>query len=158
MLAEQPPTGAEPGEWLLVTTEAVPDVATATTCVHWYGGRWGLEVWHQLLQSGGQIAARQLGRAAGLERCLILSRVIAWRIFYAPMLGRVVPDVPCTVLLALEEWQALSCAIPRTSTPPDTPPSLRQALPWIAPWGGGWPTARPANPACPCGGKVFNIS
>jgi hypothetical protein len=43
VLEEQPPAGAEPVEWLLLTTAVVPDVATATTCVDWYGGRWGIE-------------------------------------------------------------------------------------------------------------------
>jgi hypothetical protein len=77
-----------------------------------------------------------LGSAAGLERCLTLYSVIAWRIFYATMLSRTVPDIPCTVLLELEEWQALYCTIHRTPTPPDTPPSLRQAIHWIAQLGG----------------------
>jgi hypothetical protein len=62
--------------------------------------------------------------------------VIAWRIFYATRLGRVVPDAPCTVLLELEEWQALYCAIHRTPTPPPEPPSLQQAVHWIARLGG----------------------
>jgi hypothetical protein len=44
VLEEQPPAGAEPVEWLLLTTAVVPDVATATTCVDWYGGRWGIEM------------------------------------------------------------------------------------------------------------------
>lgn len=136
VLEEAPPAGAEPVEWLLLTTTAVPDVTTATTCVARYGGRWGMEVWQKILKSGCRIAARQLGSAAGLARCLTLSSVIAWRILYATMLGRALPDVPCTVLLALEEWQALYCAIHRTPTPPETPPSLRQALRWIAQLGG----------------------
>ena len=52
------------------------------------------------------------------------------------MLSRAGPDVPCTALLALEEWQALYGAIHRTPTPPETPPSLRQAVHWIAQLGG----------------------
>jgi len=52
------------------------------------------------------------------------------------MLGRVVPDLPCTVLLDLDDWQALYGAIQRTPPPPDTPPSLRQALLWMAQLGG----------------------
>jgi hypothetical protein len=52
------------------------------------------------------------------------------------MLSRAVPDMPCTALLELEEWQALYCAIHRTPTPPETPPPLRQAVHWIAQLGG----------------------
>lgn len=52
------------------------------------------------------------------------------------MLARAVPDMPCSVLLDLDEWQALSCAIPQCSTPPEAPPSLEQAVRWIAQLGG----------------------
>ena len=44
VLEEQPPTGTEPVEWLLLTTWVVPDVATAIVRVDWYAWRWGIEV------------------------------------------------------------------------------------------------------------------
>jgi hypothetical protein len=95
-----------------------------------------VEVWHSILKSGCRIEARQLETAERRQRCLPLYSVIAWRIFSATMLSRAVPDVPCAALLALEEWQALYCAIHRTPMPPETPPSLRQAVHWIAQLGG----------------------
>jgi hypothetical protein len=52
------------------------------------------------------------------------------------MLSHAVPEAPCTVLLELEEWPALYCALHRTPLPPPEPPSLRQAVPWIARLGG----------------------
>jgi len=64
-----------------------------------------------------------------LQRCLTLYSVIAWRIFYATMLARAVPDMPCRVLLALDEWQALYCAIHQCSTPPEEPLSLEGRVP-----------------------------
>jgi len=135
-LEEAPPAGTAPIAWLLLSTCAVHTTAEALTRVDWYACRWGGEVWHKILKSGCRIEARQLETAERLQRCLSLYSVITWRIFYATMLGRVVPDAPCTVLLELEEWQALSCAIHRTPTPPPEPPSLRQAVHWIARLGG----------------------
>lgn len=135
-LEEVPPAGTAPIEWLLLTTCAVHTTAEALTRVDWYACRWGVEVWHRILKSGCRIEARQLETAERLQRCLPLYSVIAWRIFYATMLSRAVPDVPCTALLELEEWQALYCAIHRTPTPPETPPPLRQAVRWIAQLGG----------------------
>ena len=64
------------------------------------------------------IEARQLASAARLERCLTLYSVIAWRILYASMLARALPEAPCTALLEEEEWQALYCAIHNRPTPP----------------------------------------
>ena len=52
------------------------------------------------------------------------------------MLARAVPEMPCDVLLAIVEWQALYCAIHHCPTPPDSPPSLGEAVRWIAQLGG----------------------
>jgi hypothetical protein len=135
-LEETPPAGTEPIEWLLLTPCAVHTIAEALMRVDWYACRWGVEVWHRILKSGCRIEARQLETAERLQRCLPLYSVIAWRIFYATMLSRAVPEAPCTAILELEEWQALSCVIHRTPLPPPEPPSLRQAVHWIAQLGG----------------------
>jgi len=50
--------------------------------------------------------------------------VIAWRILYGTMLARVAPEIPVTVLLEVQEWQALYCAVHKTPTPPSTPPTF----------------------------------
>jgi len=136
VVEEHPPAGVEPLEWLLLTTRPVPSCAAAQECVEWYTCRFGIEVWHKVLKSGCRIEARQLESAARLQRCLTLFSVIAWRIVYATMLSRTLPTLPCTVLLALEEWQALYCATHHTATPPPTPPTLQEAVRWIARLGG----------------------
>ena len=131
-----PPTNVEPIEWLLLTTVAVQTVADAIERVAWYACRWGIEVWHRILKSGCRIEARQLATAERLQRCLTLYSVIAWRVFYATMLARAVPEMPCSVLLEIEEWQALYCAIHHCPTPPEEPPTLGEAVRWIAQLGG----------------------
>jgi hypothetical protein len=136
VVEEYPPVGVEPLEWLLLTTCAVPSGIDAQERVEWYACRFGIEVWHKVLKSGCRIEARQLETAARLHRCLTLFSVIAWRIFYATMLSRTLPELPCTVLLAVEEWQALYCATHHTSMPPATPPTLQEAVQWIARLGG----------------------
>jgi len=136
VVEEHPPAGGEALDWLLLTTWAVPTVETAVERVEWYGVRFGIEVWHKVLKSGCRIEARQLESADRLQRCLPLYSVLAWRLLYATLLSRTLPELPCTVLLALEEWQALYCAIHHTPTPPPTPPTLRQAVRWLARLGG----------------------
>ena len=131
-----PPAEVAPIEWLLLTTVAVESVDDAIDRVQWYSCRWGIEVWHRILKSGCRIEARQCETAERLRRCLALYSVLAWRILYATMLARSVPEAPCRVLLEPEEWQALYCAIHRVSEPPPEPPSLDQAVKWIAQLGG----------------------
>ena len=131
-----PPAGAEPVEWLLLTTVPIITTKDALERLAWYALRWGIEVWHKVLKSGCQIEKVQLETAERLIRCLTLYRVSAWRIVYATLLARAVPDAPCTVLLDDAEWQGLFCRIHRVAIAPTKPPTLHQAVRWIAKLGG----------------------
>jgi Transposase DNA-binding/Transposase Tn5 dimerisation domain len=135
-IESDPPPGVAPVEWLLLTSMPIPTTDAALERLEWYACRWGIEVWHKVLKSGCRIEDRQLETADRLTRCLTLYSVIAWRIVYATMLARAVPDVPCTVLLDDAEWQGLYCRIQRVANPPPCPPTLRQAVRWIAQLGG----------------------
>jgi Transposase DNA-binding/Transposase Tn5 dimerisation domain len=131
-----PPANLPAVEWLLLTTVPVHTPADALQRLDWYACRWGIEVWHKILKSGCRIEARQLETADRLKRCLTLYAVIAWRVLYATMLSRSVPEVSCLALLNDAEWQALYCAIHNTTLLPASPPSLNQAVRWIAQLGG----------------------
>jgi hypothetical protein len=95
-----------------------------------------MEVWHRMVKSGWRIEARPWGTAERLQRCLTLERVMAWRVLYATMLARAVPEMPCRVLWAIEAWPALYGAIHPCPTPPTEPPTLGEAVRWIAQLGG----------------------
>ena len=131
-----PPPGVPPVEWMLLTTVPIHTTADALERLEWYAARWGIEVWHKVLKSGCRIESRQLATADRLKRCLALYSVIAWRILYATMLARALPDVSCAVLLDEAEWQALYCRIHRVAIPPAQPPPLATAVRWIAQLGG----------------------
>lgn len=143
---EAPPAGTPPIEWLLLTTCPVETAEQALQQVDWYACRWGIEIWHKILKSGCQIEARQLESRERLQRCLTLYSVIAWRVLYATVLARTVPEMPCTALLETAEWEALYCTLHRTPTPPQTPPSLHQAVRWIAQLGGFLARTRDGEP------------
>jgi len=135
-LEENPPPDIEPLEWLLLGSMPVNSPEEAHQRLGWYTKRFGIEVWHKVLKSGCRIEERQFKSRENIERALALYSVIAWRILYAVMLGRHVPDAPCTALLDSEEWQALYCTIHQTPTPPSNPPVLGDAVRWIAMLGG----------------------
>lgn len=131
-----PPLGEAPIEWLLLTTVATSSIEDAIERVHWYSCRWTIEVWHRVLKTGCRIESRQLETADRLTVALTLYSIIAWRILYATMLARDSPDLPCTVVLSDDEWQALYCNANRVTEPSSTPPSLGEAILWIAKLGG----------------------
>lgn len=138
VIEEEPPADLEgdPLCWRLLTSCAVTTAEQALERIAWYTCRWTIEVWHKVLKSGCRIEARQLETADRLRRCLALSSVVAWRILWTTLLARAAPDLPCTAVLAPEEWQALWCAIHRQPTPPAQPPTLAEAVGWIARLGG----------------------
>ena len=133
---EDPPAGQDPLDWLLLTTRPVSGGADALERVAWYTARWGIETLHKVLKSGCRIEAKQLGTADRLTRCLALYSVVAWRVLYAVILARAVPDAPCTTLLDPDEWAALYCITHRTTVLPPAPPPLRDAVRWIGRLGG----------------------
>lgn len=131
-----PPAGTTPLCWLLLTTRAVPDLATAQELITWYSYRWLIERYHFVLKSGCRVEALQLQTAARLENALAVYCLVAWRILWLTDLARAQPEAPCTVALSDAEWQALCCRLQQTATPPATPPSLGEALRAIARLGG----------------------
>lgn len=62
--------------------------------------------------------------------------VIAWRIFFITLVARESTNLPCTFLLANEEWNVLCTKIHHTKHYPKTPPTIREAVKWIAQLGG----------------------
>ena len=125
-----------PIEWMLLTTVAVKSFEDARKRVEWYSGRWGIEVYHRTLKSGCRIRDRQLGSADRLETCLGVDMVVAWRIYHLTMLGREVPQMPCTVFFKDIEWKALCCYVNKTPVAPDNPPSLAEAIYMVGGIGG----------------------
>jgi hypothetical protein len=134
---EHPPVGVdEPIEWLLLGTLPVKSANDALQRLQWYSKRFGIEILHKVIKSGCKLEQRQFETAERIKRCLTLYSVIAWRILYMTLLGRALPDAPCSVLLERDEWEALFCVVHNTPTPPFEPPSIGEAVLSIARLGG----------------------
>ncbi|MEI6157270.1 MAG: IS4 family transposase, partial [Atribacterota bacterium] len=133
---EPPPEGAEPIEWVLLTTMPVHTFQDACERIEWYCMRWLIEVYHRTLKSGCKIEERQLGSVARIENCLAIDLVVAWRIFFLTKLGRETPDVPCTVFFEEAEWKALVAYVTQNPIPPPAPPTLKEAIFMVAGLGG----------------------
>jgi len=131
-----PPANTEAVEWLLLTNVPTTTLEEALERARWYSARWGIEVFHRTLKTGCRIEDRQLGFRARLENCLAIDLVMAWRVYYLTMLGRVEEELPCTVFFQDPEWKALYTWHHHTTEVPEKPPSLKEAVLWIAKKGG----------------------
>ena len=97
------PPGAKRIEWLLLTTEEVRTSEDAARIVDFYTRRWRIEEWHHVLKSGCKVLEHQNETAERLKRVIALDAVLAWRIQLMTLLGREVPELPCTVFF--DEWE-----------------------------------------------------
>ena len=100
---ENPPPDAKRIEWLLLTTEEVRTSEDAVRIVDLYTRRWRIEEWHHVLKSGCKVQEHQNETAERLKRVIAIDAVLAWRIQLMTLLGREVPDLPCTVFF--DEWE-----------------------------------------------------
>lgn len=70
---------------------------------------------------------------------------------FLTMIGRTIPNLPCSVILQEHEWKSLWCFYHNTKKPPKEPPSLSQAIRMIAQLGGFLGRKSDGNP----GAKVL---
>jgi hypothetical protein len=92
-------------------------------------------VFFRTLKTGCRVEHLQLHSVARLRRCLMMYKIIAWRVLYVTMLGREAPDLPCDVVFSEEEWKS-AWTICAKESPPRKAPPLKTFLPLIARLGG----------------------
>jgi len=132
---EHPPAGEEPITWLLLTSLPIETAEQAIELLQWYLCRWQIEVFFRTLKSGCNVEELQLEKLERLEPALAFYMIIAWRVLYLTMLGRTCPELPCNVVFADEEWQAVYIVAKR-QLPPEIPPSLNEMVRMVAGFGG----------------------
>ncbi|MDH3380207.1 MAG: IS4 family transposase [Gammaproteobacteria bacterium] len=88
VVEEEPPEGAKPIEWFLLTSLAVNSLEDAEKCVQYYRFRWRIEDWHRVLKSGCRTEDIAHHTAERLKRAIAINLVIAWRIMLMTLLGR----------------------------------------------------------------------
>lgn len=132
---EAPPKGVEPVEWLLLTNLAVESSQEAAEKVGWYVCRWQIEVYFRILKTGCKVEQLQLQSRDRLEVALAFYMIIAWRVLYLVMLGRMVPDLSCETVFAPEEWKAVFM-VTQKKKPPRRPLNLADFLAMLAGLGG----------------------
>lgn len=131
-----PPAGVEPIEWLLVTSLPIDTPEQVLRAVEYYTGRWPIEIFFRVFKSGCQVERIQLETASRLKRCLMLYKIVAWRVLYLTMLGRECPDLPCDTLFPADEWMPVWKITQPKKPIPKTPPTLAKFLLLVGQLGG----------------------
>jgi hypothetical protein len=132
---ENPPKGEEAIEWLLFTSLPIETFTEVTQVLDYYCCRWEIEVYFRTLKSGCKIEDLQLERQDRYEVCLAMYMIVAWRVLYVLMLGRVCPKMRCDAVLSEAEWKSVF-VIAKNEQPPAKPPLLADMVTMIAEMGG----------------------
>jgi hypothetical protein len=130
-----PPEGAEPVEWVLLTSLPIDTLEQVLAIIKFYCGRWGIEIYFRILKSGCKVEESQLHTAERFLPYVALCMIVAWRIQYLVMLGRECPDLPCDIAFDDDEWNA-AYAVVKKQPPPEKPPSLKTMIGLVASLGG----------------------
>jgi hypothetical protein len=107
LVEKNPPPGATPLEWLLLTTIEVRSIKQALKFIRLYCRRWRIEEWHRVLKNGCKVLEHQNHNAEALLRAIAMDAVIAWRIMLLTLLGRELPGLPCELLFDSCECEVL---------------------------------------------------
>ena len=156
---DEPPAGETPLCWLLLTSEAVDDLAAVCRVLHYYQLRWRVEEFHKAWKSGARVEHRRMHSADNLERIAVILAFIAVRLLqlrevFAPpawVSDEAVSEAnaqraraPCSEVLTRTEWRVLWAAQER-SRPPAEAPSRQWAYKTLANLGGWMDTKRTAR-------------
>jgi hypothetical protein len=127
-----PPAGVEPIEWVLITDWKIQSLKMARRLVRWYGLRWGIECWHQVLKDVCGVETRQMKSAQALERALVLDMIVAWRAQTLCRLGKESPNLPASLYYSQQELAVLEVykkKLPQHVSSEQSTPVAEPALP-----------------------------
>jgi hypothetical protein len=141
-----PPPGEPAVRWLLLTSLPLATAEDARRCVGYYQLRWLIERFHFVLKSGCRIERLQLHDALAIGRALAVLSGVAWRLLHLALDAREHPTVPCTAIVATEEWQALWATQQPHLPLPAEPPDLRTFVRAVARLGGFLGRTRDGEP------------
>ena len=133
---ENPPEGAEPIEWFLMTNEPVETVDAAYEQVFYYTQRWKIERFHYVLKSGCGVEKLQERSMAKTTLLVLMYSVVAVMIMNMTYIARIHPEKSCAAFFEEDEWKVLYCAANKTEKVPRKPYSIQEAVAYLG-WLGG---------------------
>lgn len=130
-----PPQNEKPIEWYLLSNYPVNSLEEAVTLIDWYLCRWQIEIFFKVLKSGCKIEELQFDSLSNTSNCLAMYMIVAWRVLFLMMMGRVCPELSCELIVEKAEWQAVYAVLNKVK-PPETPPSINAMVLMLAQLGG----------------------
>jgi Transposase DNA-binding/Transposase DDE domain len=112
-IEQNPPEGAEPVSWVLLTTEPVQTYQQVLAVLEAYRTRWLIEEFFKALKTGCAIEKRQLESYDALVNALSVFLPIAWQILTLRNLHRTEPSAPAERVLRPSQIEVLRARLPK---------------------------------------------
>jgi len=123
-------------EWILATNLPVNNADDAIKIVEYYVQRWKIERFHFVLKSGCKVEEIQQRTYERIKPVIFIKSVIAMFIMTITYVGRMMPDLPCSVFFDDDEWVTLYKIANKTKFTPEEPYSLADAVKYLGVLGG----------------------
>ena len=131
-----PPEGAEPIEWILLTTLPISTLEEVLAIIRYYTVRWMIEIYFRTLKSGCRIEKRRFETLDRMLVCTAIYMIVAWRTLFVCRMGRSCPDMSCDLIFDPSEWKSVWTVTHPGKQVPTKPPSLSEMVKMIASLGG----------------------
>lgn len=135
-IEKNPPEGEEPLIWVFITNLPINNFDEICKIIQYYLCRWEIELFFKVLKSGCKIEERQLQTAERMKNLISTFMILAWRVMYTMMLGRVCSEISAGDLFEEAEWKAVFKIINSKKNLPRKPPKLGEFIIMIATLGG----------------------
>jgi IS4 transposase len=135
-IEEDPPKGEDPLIWILLTSLLVSTFEDVVKIIQYYLCRWEIETFFKVLKSGCKIEERQLQTTERMKALITVFMILAWRVMFTMMMGRVCGEMACDVIFDEAEWKAVYKILNKKQALPEKPPSLGEFIIMIAVLGG----------------------
>lgn len=137
-IEESSPEGEDPVVWIFIFITVLPIKTFKDVCkiIEYYLCRWQIELFFKVLKSGCKIEERQLQTAERIKNLLAIFMLLAWRVVFTMMLGRICGEMSCADLFDEAEWKSVYKILNKKKALPRKPPSLGEFIAMIAKLGG----------------------
>jgi hypothetical protein len=141
---EEPPKGAEPLMWFLLTTEPISNQMEALKVLHCYRLRWRIEEFHKAWKSGAGVEERRLQAPDNIHRLAAILAFVAVRLLQLRELAAdpACADLDCSSILPTLHWKLLWLSVDKRKPLPKTTPSISWAFRALGKLGGWKDTKR----------------
>ena len=128
--------GEDPIVWIFITDLPINSFEDVVRVINYYLCRWEIELFFKVLKSGCKIEERQLKTAEKMKNIISIFIILAWRVMFTMMMGRVKADMSAGDLFDEAEWKSVYKILNKKKTLPRKAPKLGEFILMVARLGG----------------------